>query len=135
MNAGDITPVTVTMQNTGTESWQPGGNYVLYTLNTPANQWGATQANVTAVTATTQNANLSLTVTAPSTPGTYTSKWQMRKLSGTNAGFFGSIINLSGNGSAGSSNYNAAVNIQTIPSLMTGGRPSPASCTTPQHGC
>jgi cysteine-rich repeat protein len=122
MNAGDIAPVSVVMQNTGTESWLAGGNYVLFSQNSPSNLWGVTQPAVTATTATGQNATINFNVTAPATPGTYHQKWQMRKMSGAGANFFGALIDVTVTVGSGAANLNAAVASQTIPNPMTAGK-------------
>lgn len=124
MAPNDSALVTVVMQDTGTETWQNDGNYVLYSLNNPSSLWGVTSANVISVTSTGSNATLTLSITAPPTVGGYVHKWQMRKLSGTGAGFFGEVISIPVQIDAGATpQYHATVVSQAIPMVMTAGEP------------
>lgn len=94
MATSQSTMVTVTMNNTGTESWQKDGNYVLWSENTKSNLWGTGYTPVKVVTANGGTASFTFKVTAPSTAGSYEQKWGMRKISGTNAGLFGAAIDV-----------------------------------------
>jgi cysteine-rich repeat protein len=124
MAAGEVRSVQVVMRNTGGETWQPGGTYVLYSTNTPVNLWGPTLATVNAVTAPPLGqATLNLSITAPATPGSYTHSWQMRKTSGANAGYFGEVVSVPVTVTAAAPGYASTVVSQTIPSRMTVGRP------------
>lgn len=94
LRPGEQRSVNVVMQNTGGETWAADGTYLLYSLNTPVNLWGRTQAPVATATVSGASASFSLFLTAPATPGDYRQKWQMRKVTGQNAGFFGQVIDV-----------------------------------------
>jgi cysteine-rich repeat protein len=134
MAAGDVATVNVTMTNTGTEAWQPGGNYVLFTQNSPAGLWGVGSGTVTSTTNNGENAVITFNVTAPSTPGSYAQKWQMRKVTGTSSGFFGELINVPVTVTSGTPSYASTVTGQTIPTLMTVGSTQTFSVTMQNSG-
>ncbi len=94
MATGQNAMVTVTMNNTGTETWQKDGNYVLWSENTKSNLWGTGYTPVKVVAANGGTASFTFKVTAPATAGTYEQKWGMRKVSGTNAGLFGGTFDV-----------------------------------------
>lgn len=91
---GASTPATlkVTLQNAGTETWTDDGSFVLYSLNDPVNAWGATLAPLTAATPPGGSGVFVAGLTAPSTPGTYALRWQVRKIAGQGSGFFGDVV-------------------------------------------
>jgi cysteine-rich repeat protein len=122
MAPGESRVVNVTLNNNGTQTWLTGGDYTLYTKNTPASLWGHTQTDVAATTAAGANHTFAFVVTAPATPGSYNHRWQMRKLSGADAGFFGVSIDVPVVVDANATGqYNAAVVSQNIPGLITVG--------------
>jgi hypothetical protein len=94
MTPGQTATVTVSMNNTGTQTWAADGTYGLWTENTKGNLWGATYTPVKVATPMGSAATFTFQVTAPSTGGAYEQKWGMRKLSGTDAGLFGAVIDV-----------------------------------------
>jgi hypothetical protein len=89
---GESKTVTVVMKNTGSQTWAADGSYMLYSLNTPVNVWGRTQALVGATTVSGASAAFAIPLSVLLAPGDYHHRWQMRKIGGTDAGFFGEII-------------------------------------------
>jgi RHS repeat-associated protein len=81
MNAGQTYPVSVTLQNTGTNTWSAANNFRLGTQNPQDNTlWtGATRVLLPAGVnvAPGANATFSFSVSAPSAPGTYNFQWKM----------------------------------------------------------
>jgi hypothetical protein len=80
--AGGTYTATVVMRNTGTDTWRPGDDDRLGSLNPESNTtWGAARINLPAgaAIATGQEATFTWTFTAPTTPGTYNFQWQMRQ--------------------------------------------------------
>lgn len=123
MAPGETRLVSVSMKNTGTQTWAADGNYGLYSQNSPVSLWATTRSLVTAATAQNANASFSLVITAPSTPGSYNHMWQMRKTSGVDASFYGALINVpvtvDPNAQA---QYGATVASQNIPLKVTAGK-------------
>jgi hypothetical protein len=83
MSAGRVYPVSVTLKNTGSNTWSPigpqMGAYRLGSAN-PYNNgtWlPATRVELPGPVAPGGQVTLSFNVTAPSTPGTYNFQWQM----------------------------------------------------------
>jgi len=77
MNAGQAYAVSVTMRNTGSNTWAPG-SYVLGAQNPHDNRnWGPSRIDLAAPVAPGQNAVVSWVVTAPTTPGVYNFQWRM----------------------------------------------------------
>lgn len=80
MTAGVQYPITLTFTNTGTRSWTDERNYALGIV--PYSQttvWTASGVPVTPGVIVPPGSNFTFvtTVTAPSTPGTYTMQWQV----------------------------------------------------------
>lgn len=120
MAPSEIRTVSVTMENTGSETWLADGTYVLNALDAI---WGVTLVSVPTLTTTGGTSTLSFTIRAPAAPGTYTHRWRLRKLSGANAGFFGPLISVGMTVDAGATPLlDAAVVAQTIPGRITAGR-------------
>jgi cysteine-rich repeat protein len=119
---GETRTVMVVMQNDGTETWLADGNYALGSQNNPTSLFGVTLVPVGANTASGSQNTFTFNVTAPTTPGNYNYRFRMRKLSGTNAGFFGDLIDVpmtvDGNQQA---QTDAALVSQTIPARVTAG--------------
>lgn len=123
MAPSEVRSVSVTMQNTGSETWLSDGNYILNALN---NLWGITVVSVPTVTTSGSSTTLTFSIRAPASAGTYEHRWQLRKLSGTNAGFFGPIISVPMTVDAAATPLlDASVVAQTIPTLVTAGRLAP----------
>src|SRR5688572_1009593 len=77
MVPGQTSPVSVTMKNTGTTTWQPG-TVSLGSHNPSDNTtWGLTRVALPAAVAPGANATFTFNVTAPSTPGTYNFQWRL----------------------------------------------------------
>jgi hypothetical protein len=80
MTAGQVYPVSVTVQNTGTTTWTAAAKFRLGTLNPPDNTtWGFNRVllpnGVSVTPGSTYTFNFN--VTAPITPGTYNLQWKM----------------------------------------------------------
>ena len=78
MVAGSTANVSITMSNTGGMTWTGLDSYKLGFVGTGS--WGATRAPLAAneqVSPGGTNKTFAFTVTAPSSPGTYTFQWQM----------------------------------------------------------
>lgn len=135
MVADDVATVSVTMRNTGAETWAAAGsNYVLFSQNSPSALWTATSTPVTVDTSNGVDAVFTFQIRAPATPGSYAHRWQMRKLTGTGAAYFGDLLNVPVTVVAGTTNYSAAVTSQTIPLLMTAGTTQSFSITMQNDG-
>jgi len=135
MVTNDVASVTVTMTNTGSETWLNDGNYVLYSANSPTSLWNTTSTSVPASTVTGNTAAFTFFVRAPSTGGSYFQQWRMRKLSGAGAGSFGEAINIGVMVDAmGTPSYGATVASQTIPTLVTAGEGNTFSITMQNSG-
>lgn len=79
---------TITMRNTGTQSWPANGNIDLRSNNTPFTLFNATTVPLTADVATNGTFSFTFTAVAPAAPGTYTSNWRMHQSGGIS--YFGS---------------------------------------------
>lgn len=83
MTVGQTATVSVTMQNTGTNTWVQGGSnpYRLGSQNPQDNlNWGLNRINLPVATvAPGAQVTFTFTVTAPSTPGTYNFQWKMEQ--------------------------------------------------------
>jgi hypothetical protein len=86
--------VNVSVKNTGFETWKGAGVFELASLNSPADLFGPTSVPLTAGAVYNGVVSLTLHLTAPTTPGTYHQKWQMRKTSGPGAGSFGGVTDV-----------------------------------------
>ena len=90
MTAGQTYNVSVTIQNTGTNTWVAGGIYQLASQNAPGNTiWSpspdgnsgrSNSISLTGSVATNSQMTFTFTVTAPTMPGTYNFQWQMAKV-------------------------------------------------------
>jgi len=76
---GQSFPVSVTIRNTGTNTWTPEGRYALGAQNpdTAPYTWTIGRAPVPAAIAPDTNVTFQFTATAPTTPGTYPFQWRM----------------------------------------------------------
>lgn len=78
MNVGQSYPVSVTMLNSGASTWSPG---YLHRLGSQSPQdnwtWGRARAELPGSVPPGASVTINFTVTAPSTPGTYTFQWRM----------------------------------------------------------
>jgi ABC-type amino acid transport substrate-binding protein/heat shock protein HslJ len=78
---GQVFVKTWRVKNTGTCSWIPGYQLVYAYGNTPAAQMGGQPVPITSSVAPGATVDLSATLTAPKTPGTYQGFWQMNDAS------------------------------------------------------
>ena len=103
MTAGQVAPVTVTMQNTGTTTWA-AGTYVLRSVNPQGNStWGLSQVSLASSVAPGASVTLSFNATAPGTAGSYNFQWSMYQ---TGVGYFGAsstnvVVNVTSGGGGG----------------------------------
>ncbi|HEX4336194.1 MAG TPA: NBR1-Ig-like domain-containing protein [Polyangiaceae bacterium] len=135
MAPGEVAIEQLSVTNTGSETWQPGGNYLLYSLNTPTNLWGVTQAAVSTATPPGQAATFYLRVVAPSAPGAYVQRWQMRKVTGLNGGFFGTQASVPITVSASATPlYGATVASQAVPLALSSGQAATFAITMKNTG-
>lgn len=135
MAPGETRTVTVAMNNTGTETWQTDGSYMLFSGNSPVFLWGVTQSAVRTVTPPGSATTLAFNVTAPSTPGTYAQKWQMRKTTGMNAGLFGAFVNVPITvDSSVTPLYGATLVSENVPRSMVAGTSQVVSITLRNSG-
>ena len=78
MVIGQQYPVSVTMRNTGSESWSAGLAHRLGSQSPNDNtRWGLHRVDVPGVVATNGTATFNFTARAPTTPGTYNFQWRM----------------------------------------------------------
>lgn len=108
ITAGTTAEFRVTMRNVGSQTWTGGagpGAIALGTRNVPSSVWGTTITYMPIGTSIPRfgTREFVFNVTAPATPGSYNSRWQLRQIQGV--GFFGPIaitngvvVTLCGNG-------------------------------------
>jgi len=130
MVPGQVYPVSVTMQNTGTTTWRTADGFSLHSQNPLGNtNWGLTQVALPNDVSPGQNVTFSFNATAPSTPGVYNFQWRMLR---HNVHWFGAL----------STNVEVAVNgtndsqfvSQTVPGTMSPGQSYPVSVTLQNTG-
>ena len=103
MTAGEPAIFTITMQNTGSAAWT-GSTFGIYSRNSPLSLWGVNQQFLGSAESVAAGATrtFTLSVTAPATPGTYSSSWQMIEngvaFFGATASFTPITVTLCGNG-------------------------------------
>ena len=111
----DILEVSVTMENTGTETWQPGTHF-LYSENTPINLWGVTIIDVPGTIAQGQQATFTFPMRVSSTPATENFRFRMlRSGSGSFGTTFDETVVISG---AATPVHAATVIAETLPASM-----------------
>ena len=122
MNAGQTSGVSVTMQNSGTNTWAPG-TYLLGSLNPAGNStWGVSQVALPSSVAPGAQVTFTFNVTAPSVAGTYDFQWGMLQ---SGVGSFGSsstnvaVLVISGGGGGG---LNAQFISQNMPATLNPGQ-------------
>ncbi len=101
MNPNQSYPVSITMRNTGTATWDT--NYRL--VSQTATNWGISSIRVSSNVAPSASVTFSFNVTAPAQSGTYNFQWMMSQ---DNIGVFGSptatlsiAVGISGGGGGG----------------------------------
>ncbi len=77
MLSGSTQTLSITMENTGTDSWPAGGAITLRSTNTPFQLWTTGSAPVPTLTANGETVTFTFDVAAPDTPGSYNSEWRM----------------------------------------------------------
>ncbi len=85
VKAGSTFNVSIRMRNVGTSTWTTGAGYGLAPILSTTN-WGINVALVSTSIAPGVEKQFVITCHAPTTPGTYVFRWQMKS---TAAGFFG----------------------------------------------
>ncbi len=78
---GQVFVKTWRVKNTGTCSWVAGYQLAFVYGNTPSAQMGGQPVPITTTVASGQTIDLSVTLTAPTAPGTYQGFWQMKNIS------------------------------------------------------
>lgn len=119
--------LTVTLMNSGNETWTADGAFVLYSTSSPVNLWGQTLAKLTTETPPGSLATFDISLKAPASPGEYRTMWRMRKLIGQGAGFFGQVVDVPVTVLDAASDFGATVSTHTIPPLMTSGTTAPVA--------
>jgi len=115
--AGQQMPVSITMKNVGTTTWQQTGHY--YGLTTDpytGGLWGGNDPPLPADVAPGSQVTFNFNVTAPSTPGTYNFQWRMKN----NYGLFGDRTDNVSVTVLAPSNQSEFVS-QTVPASMMAG--------------
>lgn len=75
---GQIQDVTVTMRNTGSETWTPTGQYRLGSQSLQDNQiWGPARAGLSGPVLPGEEATFAFRITAPSSTGFFRFRWRM----------------------------------------------------------
>jgi hypothetical protein len=132
MTAGQQVQVSVTMRNTGTNTWTAALGYNLGAQPWDNWSWGATRVGLGADSiATNQQKTFTFTVTAPSTPGTYNFQWQMLR---EGVAWFGNptpSVLVTVQAAAGDAAQFVA---QSVPSSMTAGQQVQVSVTMKNTG-
>jgi RHS repeat-associated protein len=78
MTAGQSYAMSVTMKNTGSNTWMAASSYNLGAQNPQDNAtWGMARVGLPSSVAPGDDVTFNFTVTAPSTPGTYNCQWRM----------------------------------------------------------
>jgi len=78
MQTNETRAVSVTVNNNGDTTWTAASNYKLGSQDPQDNMvWGLSSVNLPATTNPGQNITFNFNITAPSTPGTYSSRWRM----------------------------------------------------------
>jgi cysteine-rich repeat protein len=122
MTPGESRSVSITVQNTGAQTWGASG-FFLKTQDTPPGLWGNTANALTVAVAPGATRAFSLALKAPSTPGTYTLKREMLDSNSGGIGFF-SLVDPCVNVSitvGGAAALNASIVSQDFPTLMAPG--------------
>ncbi len=94
MVAGSSQTFTIQMANAGTNAWPANSDIELRSENSPFALWTTSRVPLTTMTSTNGTATFTFSVTAPSTPGTYSSRFRMYQLNGVL--FFGSAASTTG---------------------------------------
>lgn len=97
VKAGSTFNVTVTMRNVGTNTWTAAAGYGIAPA-TGYPTWNVTKVNLgpTDSIAPGQSKTFTIQCKAPTTPGSYTMRWQMRRDAAAFTGFFGDMSTTKG---------------------------------------
>jgi RHS repeat-associated protein len=121
ITAGSRVTATVTMQNTGTTTWSGAvtNPYMLGSQNPTDNQtWGLGRVELAGPVPPGANAPFTFTITAPSTPGTYSFSWAMLR---EGYAWFGYTASATINVVAPDPVYDAQLVSANVPSQMAPG--------------
>jgi hypothetical protein len=133
MNAGQQYAVSVTMRNTGSNTWT-AGSYVLGSQNPHENKnWGPSRVSLPGPVAPGQDAVVSWTLTAPLSAGTYNFQWRLLNLGVEWFGELSANVVVSVQGSAGPPNASQFVT-QSVPTAMNAGQQYAVSVTMRNTG-
>ena len=138
MTVGQSYSVSVTMRNTGTNTWTSANNHMLGTQNPQDNTtWGNTalgfgRVGLPSSVSPGSQVTFNFTVTAPSTPGTY--NFQRRMLQHLVEWFGDFTPNVAVNVTSASIPNNAAFVSQSVPTTMTAGQSYNVSVTMRNTG-
>ncbi len=126
--AGARFNASITMANTGADTWQPSS--VSLGAQDPAGNrtWGTSSVPLAAAVAPGHQAVITAPLTAPSVPGTYTCQWQLRGPSGS-FGAMSSAVQI-----AVLADYDATCVSQSLPSTAVAGATMPVSITMRNTG-
>lgn len=92
VKAGSTFSVTVTMENVGTNTWTKAAGYALASTNPDLNTvWGVSAVPMGSLDSVARGQSKAFTFTcvAPTTPGSYTMRWTMRRQASAFTGMFG----------------------------------------------
>lgn len=134
MTAGQSATVSVTMSNTGTNTWA-AGTYMLGSLNPQGNvTWGLSQVGLAAPVSPGGQAAFTFNVTVPSTAGSYNFQWGMLQ---SGVGYFGSAspniaVNVTPGG--GGATNDASFVSQNVPASIVAGQTANVSVTMMNSG-
>ena len=121
MAPGSTAYVTVTIRNSGTTTWYPGLSYP-YRLGSQNPQdnttWGMGRVDLGSTVAPGSQAVFGFTITAPTTPGTYTFGWAMLR---EGMHWFGGNISSTITVAAPAPVYDAQLVSASVPATMTPG--------------
>ncbi|MCB9655200.1 MAG: FG-GAP repeat protein [Deltaproteobacteria bacterium] len=132
---GEQRVVNVTVRNDGTSPWTASGPIGLFSRTDPLNLLGFNHKLVEAQTEPGEQHTFSFRIRAPTTPGNYTYRFQMRDTSAPNGGYFGTIVDVPFvvDGAA-QAEWASAVVAQDIPTRITAGAPATFSVTMRNTG-
>ena len=132
MTAGLSYPVSITVKNTGSNTWTADDSYRLAALGNSDPFTAARQyLDAADAIATNQTKTFFFTMTAPSTTGIYTTDWQMLR---EYAAWFGDTLDLQVTVQSNVAPYGAQIIDHTIPTTMTAGLSYPVSITVKNTG-
>jgi len=126
MNVGQQYQVSVTMRNTGSNTWSPGSYRLGAQTPHDNSNWGSSRVVLPSNVAPGQQLVVAWTVTAPPGAGIYNFQWRLLNLG---VEWFGErSLNVAVHVQGGPALVNASAYVaQTIPTVMTAGRRYPVS--------